>query len=380
MVSRVYLIPGFFGFAHFGDLKYFHHVEELLTHELAGLGRNFQVIRVDTLAAGTLGRRTDKLREFLQQTAAGDHDPIHLVGHSTGALDARRLLDPERVRDVDDELVSRVRSVVSISGAHRGTPLASAFRGAFGKDVLRALGTLTVQALRLGPISIGSAMAVAGLLALIDRTVGERKSNLIAQIEQYILRDFSDDKRATLEAFFSELTVDQGLLDELSPDVARHADQQTRDRDGVSYACVVTMAARPTAHTALSLGLSPYAQASHAIFHALWNLSSRFVAEGGMPKEAVDAHRLLKEQLGRVPDQRDNDGIVPVLSQFHGRLLRAVSADHHDVIGHFDGGQHSPSHADWLISRSGFRQPQFDSLWRDVARFIVDADGGDPIA
>ena len=98
MTSRVYLIPGFFGFAHFGDLKYFHHVEELLTHELAGLGRNFQVIRVDTLAAGTLARRTARLREVLVHTAAGDTDPIHLVGHSTGALDARRLLDPERVR------------------------------------------------------------------------------------------------------------------------------------------------------------------------------------------------------------------------------------------------------------------------------------------
>ena len=142
MVSRVYLIPGFFGFAHFGDLKYFHHVEELLTHELAGLGRRFQVLRVDTLAAGTLSRRTDRLRELLVETAAGDHDPIHLVGHSTGALDARRLLDPERVRDVDDDVVKRIRSVASIAGAHRGTPLATAFRGAFGKDLLRMLGAM----------------------------------------------------------------------------------------------------------------------------------------------------------------------------------------------------------------------------------------------
>lgn len=379
MVSRVYLIPGFFGFAHFGDLKYFHHVEELLTHELAGLGRRFQVIRVDTLAAGTLARRTSRLREILVETAAGDHDPIHLVGHSTGALDARRLLDPERVRDVDDAVVGRVKSVVSIAGAHKGTPLASAFRGAFGKDLLRILGALTVQTLRLGPISVGTAMGAAGLLAMVDRIVGA-KVDLIDQIEQHILQDFDDDKRATLEAFFNELQLDQGLLDELSPELARHFDAQTRDRDGVAYGCVVTAAAHPSMQTALSLGLSPFAQTSHAVFHTLWNLTARFKSEAGLPDGAIDANRQLLDQLGRIPTDRDNDGVVPTNSQFHGRLIRAVAADHHDVIGHFDDPGHVPAHVDWLISRSKFRRPQFDNLWRDVAQFIANADGGDPIA
>ena len=379
MASRVFLIPGFFGFAHFGDLKYFHHVEELLTHELAGLGRRFEVIRVDTLAAGTLARRTGRLREILVSAAAGDNDPIHLVGHSTGALDARRLLDPDRVRDIDDDVVKRIRSVVSISGAHRGTPLASSFRGAFGKDLLRVLGAMTVQTLRLGPISVGTAMGIAGALAMVDRVVGA-KMDLIDQIEQQILKDFSDDKRATLEAFFSELAVDQGLLDELGTDLAKHFDAQTSDRPGVAYGCVVSAAAKPSMQTALSLGLSPYAQGSHAVFHALWNLTSRFVAEEGLPSGAVDANRQLLAQLGRIPTEADNDGIVQTLSQFHGRLIRAVAADHHDVIGHFDDASHDPPHVDWLISRSTFRRPQFDALWRDVARFIVDADGGDPIA
>ena len=132
--------------------------------------------------------------------------------------------------------------------------------------------------------------------------------------------------------------------------------------------------------TALSLGLSPYAQGSHALFHALWHATSRFVAEGGLPAGAIDGHRVLNEQLGCIPSELDNDGVVPTLSQFHGRLIRAVTADHHDVIGHFDDASHDPPHIDWLISRSRFRRSDFDRLWRDVARFIVDADGGDPIA
>lgn len=378
MVSRVYLIPGFFGFAHFGELRYFAHVEELLTAQLAGLGRSFQVIRVDTLAAGTLARRTAKLRELLVHTAGGDEDPIHLVGHSTGALDARQLLCPDRARDVDDEVVRRVRSVVSISGAHRGTPLAATFRGAFGKDLLRLLGALTVQTIRLGPLSIGTAMAAAGLLGIVDSAVGAKK-DLIDQIEEQVLSDFSDERRAVLEAFFGELALDQGLLDELSPEFAQHFDEQTRDRDGVRYGCVVTASARPTFQRALSLGLHAYAQGSHALFHALWNVTSRFRA-GPLPVEVVDASRRLVDQLGRVPVETDNDGIVPTLSQFHGRLIRAVQADHHDVIGHFEDPTHVPPHIDWLISGSGFRRPQFEALWRDVAQFVVEADGGDPIA
>ncbi len=378
MVSRVYLVPGFFGFANFGELRYFAHVEELLTSQLASLGRSFQVIRVDTLAAATLARRTARLREILVATAGGDDDPIHLVGHSTGALDARQLLCPDRAREVDDDVVRRIKSVVSIAGAHRGTPLAATFRGAFGKDLLRVLGALTVQTIRLGPLSIGTAMAVAGLLSVVDSAVGAKK-DLIDQIEEQILSDFSDERRAVLEAFFSELTVDQGLLDELSPEFARHFDQQTRDREGVRYGSVVTMSARPTLQRALSLGLHAYAQGSHAVFHALWNVTSRFRA-GVLPTGAIDAGRKLLEQVGRIPVQTDNDGIVPTLSQFHGRLIRAVQADHHDVIGHFDDAGHEPPHIDWLISGSGFRRPQFEALWRDVAQFVVEADGGDPIA
>jgi len=378
VVSRVYLIPGFFGFANFGELRYFAHVEELLTSQLASLGRTFQVIRVDTLAAGTLARRTAKLREVLVTTAGGDDDPIHLVGHSTGALDARQLVCPDRAREVDDDVVRRVKSVVSIAGAHRGTPLAGTFRSAFGKDLLRVLGALTVKTIRLGPLSIGTAAAVAGLFSLVDSAVGAKK-DLIDQIEEQILSDFSDEKRAVLEAFFHELAADQGLLDELSPEFARHFDQQTHDRDGVCYGCVVTKAARPTVQRAMSLGLHAYAQGSHALFHALWNTTARFRA-GPLPSGAVDASRLLHEHVGGIPVETDSDGIVPTLSQFHGRLIRAVQADHHDVIGHFDDPAHQPPHVDWLISGSGFRRPQFEALWRDVARFVVDADGGDPIA
>lgn len=39
---RIYLVPGFFGFANFGDLKYFGHVRDFLRR--AGLGAEVHVV------------------------------------------------------------------------------------------------------------------------------------------------------------------------------------------------------------------------------------------------------------------------------------------------------------------------------------------------
>ena len=88
---------------------------------------------------------------------------------------------------------------------------------------VRILGALTALTLRLGLISVGNAMGAAGILAMVDRIVGA-KVDLIDQIEQDILRDVDGDRRATLEDFFKELQLDQGLLSELSPELARHFD------------------------------------------------------------------------------------------------------------------------------------------------------------
>ena len=372
MVSRVYLVPGFFGFANFGDLKYFHHVEEALHEAFCRRGRNIQVIRVDTLPAASLARRAARLREIIVETAGGDADPIHVIGHSTGALDARLLVQPDRARDTDEAMVARVRSVVSVAGAHQGTPLASVFKSAFGKDLLKVLGTMTIHTLRLGPLSVGTAVRLAALLAAFDTAVGAKK-DLIDQIEEQILADFSADRRAVLEAFFSEMVADQTLLDELTPEVCRHFDAHTTDRDGVRYGCVVTSAPAPGISSTLHAGLSPVAQASHAIYHALYRINAG-AAFAEIPVAAVDAHRQLTAQLGAMPVASDNDGAVPTLSQFHGQLIHAVRADHHDVIGHFDDAGHDPPHIDWLVSGSRFRRPQFLELWGEVAGFIDSAE------
>ncbi len=369
-VTRVYLVPGFFGFAALGEMKYFQHVKEALDDGFRRLGEDVQVHRVDTLPTAAIARRAQKLREIIQETA-GDEGAIHIVGHSTGALDARLLLDPER--HPDDPLLARTKSVVSVAGAHRGTPLASAFRTAFGKQILQLLALMTIRTLKLGPLPVAAVTALAGVLAALDTAVGA-KPDFVDQLTQELLADLTADRRIALHQLFEDVAKDQALLDELTPELAQHFDAQTHDRPGVRYTCIVTEARRPGMRSTIETGLSPYAQASHAIYHALYRLAALSPAATATPPEALEAGPALVAALGDMPEPADNDGIVPTLSQFHGPLLRAVKADHHDVIGHFDDPDTDPPHIDWLLTGTGFKRAQFDALWTDVAHFILDSN------
>jgi hypothetical protein len=64
-----------------------------------------------------------------------------------------------------------------------------------------------------------------------------------------------------------------------------------------------------------------------------------------------------------------NDGIVPTLSQLHGRVLHVARADHLDVVGHYTlaGGRT----ADWLPSGAGFTPEAFEATWEAVASAIA---------
>ena len=77
----------------------------------------------------------------------------------------------------------------------------------------------------------------------------------------------------------------------------------------------------------------------------------------------------LEQALGFKPTPGVNDGIVPTLSQLHGRLLHVARADHLDVVGHYTlaGGRT----ADWLPSGAGFTPAAFEATWDAVAAAIA---------
>jgi triacylglycerol lipase len=68
---------------------------------------------------------------------------------------------------------------------------------------------------------------------------------------------------------------------------------------------------------------------------------------------------------------RDNDGMVPTLSQVWGEIVHVTQADHLDVMGQYGEVERAGVHADWLPSGSGFDGQRSRALWRDVAGFVV---------
>jgi len=370
---HVYLVPGFFGFANLGELVYFGHVRAFLEAELARRGVDAQVVTVLSHPTASIRVRTQDLLEVLQKTAGEDDGAIHLIGHSTGALDARLLVTPATSLDsaIDPEpFAARVRSITSISGPHAGTPLATFFLGFFGHQFLKLLSLFTVYVLRFGRIPLSVAFHVGGLLTRHDDKLGWRQT-ILDQVFTELLADFSPERQQALSRFFSEVGQDTSLIPQLTPEGMALFNAATPDRPGVRYGSIVTKASPPSLRSRLATGLDPYAQLTHSVYSLLYRRTQRMPAHA-LPALTAEQSVALVQAYGSMPTARANDGIVPTRSQVHGQILGAIRADHLDTIGHFEEPSTTPPHVDWLISGSGFRRLQFERVWRDITDFVLE--------
>jgi triacylglycerol lipase len=371
---HVFLVPGFLGIDTLGDVVYFAHVREFLAERLAALGLPAEIHAVRTHPTASIRLRTLRLLQAIEERAPGG-EPLHLIGHSTGGLDARLLCTPGArlapglgVEDV----ACRVRSVISISTPHFGTPLAAFFTTRYGAQLLGVLSLGTTAILRFGHMPVSVVLRLAALLVRLHGRLGRLEGRIAGQMLGQILGDFSAERRDELGALFSDMASDQALMAQLMPECMDLVHAAVADRETVRYGSVVTMAEPATLSRVLRLGLDPYGQATHALFDALRRLTSEMPKSILPPLDPEDA-RTLEQALGRTPARTDNDGIVPTLSQLHGELLHAARADHIDVIGHFSDVHHNPPHYDWLMSGSGFRRANFEAVWTAVAEAIVRA-------
>ncbi len=274
--------------------------------------------------------------ERVIRETAGPHDLIHLVGHSTGAIDARLLVHTSDLGD-------RVRSIVSVCGPHQGTPSATFFSSVFGRQLLAAFSLCTVYALRYGRLPVGAALKLSTLMSRVgDRVLGKDAGELLDELHHSLLGDFGDKQRAAVTALLREVSEDTSLLPQLTPDAMQLFNSTTRDREGVRLASVACRASPPGLKKTLRAGLRPRSQAMNAIYY---NLAAQ-------------------------TDNPENDGIVPTASQRWGTLLREVQADHLDILGHYGDTAALPPRYDWLPTGSGFNRNHFRAVWGDVAAFI----------
>lgn len=368
---RVYLVPGFFGFANLGEIVYFGHVRNLLVEELRRRGVESEVYMVLSHPTASIRTRARDLLATIAQSAQDDDGPIHLIGHSTGGLDARMFVTPGvDLGDVAnlppiESFVSRVKSVVCVSTPNHGTGLATFFSGIFGAKLLGLLSLFTVYVLRYGRVPLRYALRIAGAMVRMDNKLGWR-ATLVDQLFAELLEDFSPDRRASLATFLGQVSNDQSLVMQLTPEGMDLFNAGVAPRPGIRCGSVVTQARPPSLRTRMATGFDPYAQVTH-------NLYAFLHARAQIRAPALtDAYKEgLIRGFGVLPTAASTDGIVPTLSQPWGELIAAVWADHLDVIGHFDEPGHHPPHVDWLISATGFRRAEFTTVWQRVSDFIL---------
>jgi triacylglycerol esterase/lipase EstA (alpha/beta hydrolase family) len=122
-----------FGFGRLGSYNYFAHVERELAARFATAGHELIAHVIEELPTASIRRRALRLAEVVSRTAT-PADVIHLLGHSTGGLDARLVASPA-TRSIPSETLGwlpRLRSVTTMNTPHYGTPLASFFTTAHG--------------------------------------------------------------------------------------------------------------------------------------------------------------------------------------------------------------------------------------------------------
>jgi triacylglycerol esterase/lipase EstA (alpha/beta hydrolase family) len=370
---HLYLVPGFFGFANLGQITYFGHVRRILAEKLPALGLDARLHVVRVHPTASLPRRAAQLAGSIAASARGRDAVVHLVGHSSGGLDARLLASPGCVlpgRNDAERIARRVRTVVTVATPHHGTPLASFFATLRGQRLLQLVSLATIHLLRFGHLPLSAVLALGAFLARLDDLAVN--SDLLDEVFERLLGDFTPGRRRSVGALLDEVVRDQALLLQLTPEAMEVFDASVGPRPGVRYACVVTQAARPRLRSRLAAGLDPAAQLSRTVFGALHGLAAETSRRHAPLLEPAQA-RTLRKAYHTLPAPSANDGIVPTRSQVSGRVLHAAVADHLDVLGHFRADDASP-HVDWLFSGSRFDRRQFEALWSDVARFI--AGGG----
>ncbi|MBA4175488.1 MAG: hypothetical protein C0505_02835 [Leptothrix sp. (in: Bacteria)] len=370
----VFLVPGFFGFTSVGSVSYFADVEHTLARALRRHGVKARVVRCRTRPTASIPRRAAALLGEVRRRGALNAPALHFVGHSTGGLDMRLLLTPGRRsgRASDDEaarqVAARTRTAISVATPHHGTPLANHFISLHGQTLLMVLSALATSGQGRGVI-VAAAKAIA-LAARLDDWLG-RAQGPLDRIAEAVLERLRFDRNDPVWRYLDEIENDQGAVLQLTPEGIDLFDTAVSNHPGIAYGCVVAGVPPPREELEFSELLDPEYVALRALFRLLHALAARPHPHYPYPAPGAATQRLLSRGLGFEATPATSDGIVPTLSQLHGRVLHVACADHLDIVGHYTlAGGHT---ADWLPSGAGYAPPAFEATWDAVAAAIAGA-------
>lgn len=367
---QVLLVPGCFGFASFGELSYFNGVRERLAERFARRGVDVTVTEVKTLPTASIRVRAARVLEALVRIAESSSGPIHVIGHSTGGLDARLAVAPTASLPTTAKLASyeRVRTLVSVCCPHFGTPIATFFSSTFGKPLLRGFARYWMWVLKRGRWPVALMLRIGYFIVRLRDPFKKHKSTF-DEIYEKFLNDLGDERRLELVQFLAAVSTDQSLLFQLTPAGCDLLNASTADPELV-YGSVVARARKPNFRTWLRSMRDLYSQIMYPIYSALHFIASR--GEGEPPPLTPLQTAALLARYPELPTPRDSDGVVPTRSQVWGELIHAAEADHLDVVGQFGRIDENSWAGDWIPSYTGFTSQDFIALWADVADFVIE--------
>jgi pimeloyl-ACP methyl ester carboxylesterase len=366
----VLLIPGFFGFGKLGELSYFSGVREAIEMNFAELGLLVEVLEVPTLPMASIRYRAARVLETLAAVAAKDDGPIHLIGHSTGGLDARVAISPTASLPSKNEFdaYDRIRTLVTVCAPHYGTPVATYFTRPLGRFLIRTLGEYLIFMLERGRMPL-KWMLRLGYLAVRLRDPRRKHHGAFDELYEKLLHDLSEPRRLELVSFLKAVVEDQSLLFQLTPAGCDLINACTADPK-IAYASVVARAEPPTFRNAWRSLRDLYAQLMFPVYALLYRLARR----GRLLAPALsEAQTEQLTRYGALPERADSDGLVPTLSQVWGQVLYFAEADHLDVVGQYGVSTAAAATGDFIPSFSAFGPAEFAELWRRVARFVAES-------
>ena len=387
MIHRVYFAPGMFGFGRLASYDYFAHLERAIGDRLRAAGDDVETWVLDVAPTASVRRRAGRYAELVARTCDLDEGhgggPIHLVGHSTGGLDARMLASPDVSLPVDADAMRwlpRLASVTTLSTPHLGTPLASFFATVSGQRMLYALSALTFIALSFGSPPLAAASALVMTIGRLDRTLG-LDLRVIDRATEALLRVLDDARSREVRAYLEAIKEDQGAMIQLTPEAMELYQAGITDRPNLLCQSTASMAPPPSPGGWMRTLKNPWSTISNTIFATLYGITSRYDEHYPCAAKtaSVEAEAALTRAFGRAPGARANDGVVPIRSQLWGRVVWAGYADHLDVLGHFpDDAANAaalpgePRHVDWLASGANFDRVRFRALTTAVADGMLE--------